>query len=48
MLNTYDELTVEHFVPGQMVDIAGISIGKGFAGGMKRHNFRIKYSRCVH
>ena len=40
MLNVGDELTVEHFVPGQMVDIAGISIGKGFAGGMKRHNFR--------
>ena len=40
MLNIGDELTVEHFVPGQMVDIAGISIGKGFAGGMKRHNFR--------
>ena len=33
------ELTADHFVPGQYVDIAGISIGKGFAGGMKRHNF---------
>ena len=40
MLNIGDELTVEHFVTGQMVDISGISIGKGFAGGMKRHNFR--------
>ena len=40
MLDIGDELTAEHFVPGQMVDIAGISIGKGFAGGMKRHNFR--------
>ncbi len=34
------ELSVEHFVPGQMVDVAGTSIGKGFAGAMKRHNFR--------
>lgn len=40
MLKIGDEITAEHFVPGQMVDIAGISIGKGFAGGMKRHNFR--------
>ncbi len=28
-----------HFVPGQYVDVVGISIGKGFAGAMKRHNF---------
>lgn len=34
------EITVEHFVPGQLVDVAGITIGKGFAGAMKRHNFR--------
>jgi len=40
MLNVGDELTAEHFVPGQMVDVAGTSIGKGFAGGMKRHNFK--------
>jgi large subunit ribosomal protein L3 len=33
------ELTVEHFVPGQFVDVTGTSIGKGFAGSMKRHNF---------
>ncbi len=33
------ELTVAHFVPGQYVDVVGTSIGKGFAGGMKRHNF---------
>ena len=39
MLNVGDEITVEHFVPGQKIDIAGTSIGKGFAGGMKRHNF---------
>src|SRR6476646_2228375 len=33
------EITAEHFVPGQYVDVTGTSIGKGFAGGMKRHNF---------
>ena len=33
------EITVDHFVPGQYVDVSGISIGKGFAGGMKRWNF---------
>jgi large subunit ribosomal protein L3 len=33
------ELTAEHFVPGQRVDVVGTSIGKGFAGAMKRHNF---------
>jgi large subunit ribosomal protein L3 len=33
------ELTVDHFVPGQKVDVVGITIGKGFAGVMKRWNF---------
>jgi len=33
------ELTADHFVVGQFVDVTGTSIGKGFAGGMKRHNF---------
>lgn len=33
------ELTVEHFVAGQMVDVTGTSKGKGFAGAMKRWNF---------
>lgn len=32
-------LTPELFSAGQLVDIQGISIGKGFAGAMKRHNF---------
>lgn len=32
-------LSAEHFVPGQKVDISGVTIGKGFAGAMKRHNF---------
>ena len=33
------EITADHFVIGQKVDVAGTSIGKGFAGAMKRHNF---------
>ena len=33
------ELTADHFVPGQYVDVVGTSIGKGFAGAMKRHGF---------
>ncbi len=33
------EMTVEHFIAGQMVDVTGTSKGKGFAGAMKRHNF---------
>ncbi|MGC2857089.1 50S ribosomal protein L3 [Novispirillum sp. DQ9] len=34
------EFSAAHFVAGQYVDVTGTSIGKGFAGGMKRHNFR--------
>ena len=33
------EISAEHYLAGQHVDIAGTSIGKGFAGAMKRHNF---------
>lgn len=33
------ELTADHFVAGQKVDIQGETIGKGFAGAMKRWNF---------
>jgi len=33
------EITADHFVPGQYVDVTGTSIGKGYAGGMKRWNF---------
>lgn len=33
------EITVDHFVPGQFVDVTATSLGKGFAGGMKRWNF---------
>ena len=33
------ELTADHFIEGQRVDIQGITVGKGFAGAMKRWNF---------
>ncbi|MBH5370976.1 50S ribosomal protein L3 [Bradyrhizobium sp. CNPSo 4016] len=33
------EITVDHFAVGQFVDVTGTTKGKGFAGGMKRHNF---------
>ena len=34
-----DSATVEQFEPGQKVKVSGVSIGKGFQGGIKRHNF---------
>lgn len=39
LLDVGAELSVEHFVAGQKVDVTGVSIGKGFAGAMKRHGF---------
>jgi large subunit ribosomal protein L3 len=33
------ELSAEHFVVGQFVDVTGTSIGRGFSGVMRRHNF---------
>lgn len=39
LLSVGDELSVEHFVAGQFVDVCSTSKGKGFAGVMKRHNF---------
>jgi len=33
------EITADHFVVGQFVDVTGTSLGKGYAGGMKRWNF---------
>ncbi len=33
------KLSGEHFVKGQKVDVTGVTVGKGFAGGMKRWNF---------
>ncbi|NOY73113.1 MAG: 50S ribosomal protein L3 [Gammaproteobacteria bacterium] len=37
-----DEIKAEIFQQGQKVDVAGTSIGKGFAGGVKRHNFSMQ------
>ena len=34
-----DAVNADMFVPGQLIDVTGTSIGKGFAGAMKRHNF---------
>ena len=39
-LEAGSELTVNVFEDGQTVDVIGTSIGKGFAGAVKRHNFR--------
>ena len=39
LLEVGAELSVAHFLPGQFVDVVGITIGKGFAGSMKRWNF---------
>jgi large subunit ribosomal protein L3 len=39
MIDVGAEITADHYFEGQFVDIAGTSIGKGFAGVMKRHNF---------
>ena len=39
LLSVGDELAPSHFIKGQKIDATGISIGKGFAGAMKRHNF---------
>ncbi len=39
LLEVGSTLSAAHFVDGQYVDVVGTSKGKGFAGGMKRHNF---------
>jgi large subunit ribosomal protein L3 len=39
LLEVGAELSAAHFIAGQFVDVTGTSIGKGFAGGMKRWNF---------
>ncbi|WP_158969277.1 50S ribosomal protein L3 [Chachezhania sediminis] len=39
MIEVGAEISAEHFLAGQKVDVSGTSIGKGFQGGMKRHNF---------
>jgi large subunit ribosomal protein L3 len=40
LLDVGAHLSADHFVPGQMVDIAGVTQGKGFAGAMKRWGFK--------
>ncbi|WP_368186331.1 50S ribosomal protein L3 [Aestuariibius sp. HNIBRBA575] len=39
MIEVGAEISASHYFEGQFVDVAGTSIGKGFAGAMKRHNF---------
>jgi large subunit ribosomal protein L3 len=39
LVDVGSEITADHFVAGQFVDVVGTSIGKGFAGVIKRHNF---------
>ncbi|KEJ88599.1 50S ribosomal protein L3 [Sulfitobacter donghicola DSW-25 = KCTC 12864 = JCM 14565] len=39
MIAVGEEIVADHYFAGQYVDVAGTSIGKGFAGAMKRHNF---------
>src|SRR5881275_2220604 len=40
LLDVGARISAEHFVAGQLVDVAGVTQGKGFAGAMKRWNFR--------
>jgi large subunit ribosomal protein L3 len=39
LIGVGEEITANHYFAGQFVDVSGTSIGKGFAGAMKRHNF---------
>jgi large subunit ribosomal protein L3 len=39
LIGVGEEISAEHFLEGQKVDVSGTSIGKGFAGAMKRWNF---------
>jgi large subunit ribosomal protein L3 len=39
LIGVGEEITADHYFAGQFVDIAGTTIGKGFQGVMKRHNF---------
>ena len=47
-LQTGAELKVDRFTTGQLVDVTGVTIGKGFAGVMKRHNFAGGYASHGH
>jgi len=39
LIGVGEEITADHYFAGQYVDVAGTSIGEGFQGAMKRHNF---------
>jgi large subunit ribosomal protein L3 len=39
LIDVGSEFTADHFVAGQKVDVSGLTVGKGFAGAMKRWNF---------
>ena len=39
LIDVGSEITADHYIEGQFVDVSGTTIGKGFAGAMKRHNF---------
>ncbi|MGB5869763.1 MAG: 50S ribosomal protein L3 [Albidovulum sp.] len=39
LIEVGEEIIADHYYAGQFVDVAGTSLGKGFAGAMKRHNF---------
>ena len=39
LIEVGDEITADHFIVGQRVDIQGVTVGKGFAGAIKRWNF---------
>jgi len=39
MINVGETILANHYFEGQYVDVSGTSVGKGFAGAMKRHNF---------
>ena len=40
LIEVGEEITANHYFEGQYVDVSGTSIGKGFAGAMKRWNFK--------
>lgn len=39
LIDVGEEITANHYFEGQFIDVSGTSIGKGFQGAMKRHNF---------
>jgi large subunit ribosomal protein L3 len=47
MIDVGAEITVEHFVAGQKVDVTGTTIGKGFQGVIKRHHMVVAARRTV-